>query len=149
MKDFKTKRINNRVNVNLENGEIKSMYNALPISQDAFINLYSIYMASIGVLGYLAKSELSVLTVCWKESNPVNDTAYNYNKINNDTSFKESVRKSAPTLDNKTINNIMASLVKKGYLIKIHKGEFAMNPIYFAKGKITSDTKIELSFTTN
>lgn len=76
--------------------------------------------------------ELKVLICCWKAAY-YPSSATKYNIVYNSPSFKQLCVETGLNTSPASIDNAISALTKAGMLIRLHKGEYALNPRYFIK----------------
>jgi len=128
--------------VDKHTGELLDFNMTKKVSIDEFIMVFFSCMPQIMKL---KGSYLKVLICCWKFSsfNPVSTTAGN--TITNNERFKAYVKTCMPTATDNSIDVAFSALRKKGFLIKMCRGEYMLNPEYFFKGTISQRSRLRFS----
>lgn len=123
-------------------GEILDFYQTKKVSLDEFI---MVFFSCIPKIMELQGSYLKILICCWKFSsfNPLNTTEGNI--VPNNLRFKQYVRSCGINTSDANIDNAFSELRKKGFLIKMCRGEYMLNPEYFFKGTLSQRSKLRFS----
>ena len=142
-KKFVTKVDEQNLKVNKETGELTEIYLRKVIeTQEEFLK---IYINSLDELVKLNNRELQILFIILKRSKYCEEKNKDGNIFYNEHLFKEEVKAVVDKdLKDNIINQYVSSLAKNKLIIRVKRGTFILNPIFFAKGKLTIDTRLHL-----
>ena len=103
-----------------------------------------VFLAESRPLMELTGNILKVLICCWEYStyNPTKEEDGNI--LFNGSGFKEACRNNGLNISGAAIDNAISTLCKKGLLIKIHRGEYQLNPRHFYKGRLANRDKVKI-----
>lgn len=102
-----------------------------------------VYFASHPEMSVLTGVQIKVLMCCWKHSSYNGRLCSEGNIFYNDLMFKEACKKEGLKSSNSVIDNTISQLTKYGFLVKICKGAYYLNPKYFFKGTLSDRTKLQ------
>ena len=142
-KKFVTKVDEQNLKVNKETGELTEIYLRKVIeTQEEFLK---IYINSLDELVKLNNRELQILFIILKRSKYCEEKNKDGNIFYNEHLFKEEVKAVVDKdLKDNIINQYVSSLAKNKLIIRVKRGTFILNPLFFAKGKLTIDTRLHL-----
>lgn len=126
-----------------EHGTLDKMYAKVNVgSQEEFLK---IYLNSLDDLISLDNKMFQILLIVLRRARFIDKEDALGNEFFNNDSFKEEVRKKIdPGYSDNTINKYVSLLAQQHMLLRVNKGSYILNPRYFAKGKITAKTRMEL-----
>lgn len=85
----------------------------------------------------LTGSELKLLLYCWVHASNYGEGNLAGNIIYNNKFFKEKCHKEGLSIANAVIDNTFSKLHRKGFLLKMAKCMYLINPLYAFKGTLT------------
>lgn len=129
-------------NINLvhnQTGEIIDVLHTTVV--DTIDEFGFLYVNNLELMYKLSRLQTNILFYCWKHmSFSQGDDG---NKIYNTKTFKQGIINDGITLNPSSIDVAIHSLVKKGLLIRLGRGEYLMNPKVFFKGRLADKAKLE------
>lgn len=142
-KKFVTHVDEQNLKVNKETGELTEIYLRKVIeTQEEFLK---IYINSLDELVKLNNRELQILFIILKRSKFCEEKNKDGNIFYNEHLFKEEVRSVVDKdIKDNIINQYVSSLARNKLIIRVKRGTFILNPLFFAKGKINTDTRLHL-----
>jgi len=144
MKKYITEKSEDFCLVDKHTGEILDYNQTRRVSLEEFI---MVFCSSYPEIMKLEGQKLKVLMLCWKHSNFTDDGSGRGNLLVNNFLFKEEVRKHIPKMSNENIDACLSILKKKGFLLKVCRGTYELNPKYFFKGRLSKRrSRLKLSF---
>lgn len=102
-------------------------------SEECIMIFFSDYEKILGLTG----TELKLLLFCWAYSIKNIESDIRINIVYNDNFLKEKCHKEGLTATDAVINNTFSRLHRKGFLLKLCRGVYAINPLYAYKGTLT------------
>lgn len=90
----------------------------------------------------LTGTELKLLFFCWFHSSKYNEGIVAGNIIYNDSTLKEKCHKAGLKATGSVIDNTFSKLHRKGFLLKICRGEYMINPLYAFRGSLKERNKL-------
>jgi hypothetical protein len=121
-------------------GEVLEYKQVKKVNVDEFIK---VYLASIPEMFSLPGQQLKILMAIWKVSSFNEMWETEGNIFLNDKDFKMSIRKMGLDLSNATIDTALHNLTKAGFISRIGKGKYMLNPHYFFKGTLSGKSKLK------
>lgn len=140
MESFVTKKSDNYHLINMATGELLEYRETRKVTLSEFM---MVFFTSYKDMFKLTGLEIKVLMCIWAHSSFNNKNSSEGNIIHNDGAFKECCRADGLTASNSNIDNVFSRLSKLGFLIKMCKGTYLLNPKYFFKGTLSDRTKIQ------
>lgn len=104
-----------------------------------------VYLASIPEMFALQGQQLKLLMAIWRLSSFNKAWCEEGNIFLNDQSTKEAIRRMGLCLSDSSIDVALHKIVDNGFLIKMGKGKYLLNPKYFFKGTLSDRSHIRLS----
>lgn len=103
-----------------------------------------VFLTNCSPLMELTGNHLKVLICCWEYAtyNPAKEQQGNI--IYNGPGFKKACKEIGLDVSGATIDNAISTLCKRGLLLKMHRGEYMLNPQYFYKGRLSARNNIKL-----
>lgn len=101
-----------------------------------------VFLENLSKLYELKGMEFKVLLCCWMESCYSGKGVIAGNLVYNDTLFKNKCREKGLKTTNAVFDNAFSILHRKGYLLKISKGLYMVNPLYAFKGTLSDRSKL-------
>lgn len=129
--------------VNKATGELTELYLRKVVeTQEEFLK---VYINSLDELIKLDNRELQILFIILKRSKFCEEKNKDGNIFYNEHLFKEEVRSIVDkSLKDNTINQYVSNLAQYKLILRVKRGTFILNPLFFAKGKLTIDTRLNL-----
>ena len=133
--------------VDKESGEVlRAVTKVVCETQEEFVK---IYLNAIDELVKLDRRMIQILMLCLKEAKFCDEQHVEGNVVYNYAEFKNKCRQlprkpEENELSDDAINTYMSRLASQKLLLRKSRGVFILNPRYFAKGKITPKTRMEL-----
>lgn len=123
-------------------GELSKLYAKINVgSQEEFLK---IYINSIDDLAKIDHTTFQVMLIVLKRAKfSDKDNVYGNEFFNNDN-FKQEVKDKLGFKKDNTVNKYISILAKTKILLRVNKGSYILNPRYFARGKMTAKTRMEL-----
>ena len=141
-KRFRTIVDNNKSILDHTTGELSIYKKIICETPEEFIK---IYLNSIEDLVKLDRRTFQILMVCLREARFCDEKSKEGNVLYNYADFKEKCRKHIDQeLSDNAINMYISRLVSQKLLLRKERGTFILNPLYFAKGIITDETRWQL-----
>ena len=128
--------------VDVHTGELLNYNQTKKIPIEDFI---MVYLASIPEMFSLQGQQLKLLMAIWRLSSFNKAWCEEGNIFLNDQSTKEAIRRMGLTLSDSSIDVALHKITDKGFLIKLGKGKYLLNPKYFFKGTLSDRSHIKLS----
>lgn len=104
-----------------------------------------VYLASIPELFALQGKQLKLLMAIWRLSSFNKAWCEDGNIFLNDQSTKDAIRRLGLDISDTSIDVALHELTTKGFLIKLGRGKYLLNPNYFFKGTLSDRSHIRLS----
>lgn len=141
-KRFRTIIDNNKSILDHTTGELSIYKKIICETPEEFIK---IYLNCIEDLVQLDRRMFQILMVCLREAKFCDEKSKEGNILYNFADFKDKCRKHVDNeLSDKAINMYMSRLASQKLLLRRGRGTFILNPLYFAKGRITDETRWQL-----
>lgn len=128
--------------VDVHTGELLDYNQTKKVPIEDFI---MVYLASIPEMFALQGQQLKLLMAIWRLSSFNKAWCEEGNIFLNDKSTKEAIRRLGLQLSDSSIDVALHNLVDYGFLIKMGKGKYLLNPRYFFKGTLSDRSHIKLS----
>lgn len=127
--------------LDLETGEMTALTQTRVVKQDDFI---MVFLSTIPDFFKLNGSQIKFLMALWKLSSFNVKYTDKGNIVNNNNGTKERIREMGIDLSNPAIDALFSQVCKMGFVIKVCKGEYMLNPTYFFKGMVSDATRMQL-----
>ena len=127
---------------NKETGELSELRTSTVLPLEEFI---MVYLRNIPEMYSLEGNHIKVLMHCWRYCMP--DPYYpDYNIIiPGRKAFKDTLRDSNLNLTDKSVSVYISQLADRGFLIRVDRGIYALNPKFFYKGRTSARSKLMLT----
>lgn len=124
-------------------GELKEFKQVRKIKQDDFI---MVFLSSIPKFYKMEGGQIKMMMSLWKLSSFNAANTKEGNIITNDLYTKTQIRNMGLDISNNTIDLYFHQLTKEGFLVKLCKGKYMLNPKYFFKGTLNDSAKMTITF---
>ena len=104
-----------------------------------------VYLASIPEMFSLQGQQLKLLMAIWRLSSFNKAWCKEGNIFLNDQSTKDAIRQMGLTMSDSSIDVNLHKITEKGFLIKLGKGKYLLNPTYFFKGTLSDRSHVRFS----
>lgn len=128
--------------VDKHTGELRDYYQTKKVPIEEFI---MVYLASIPEMFVLQGQHLKLLMAIWRLSSFNQTLCEDGNIFINDQSTKEAIKRLGLKISNSGIDVAIHKITEKGFLIKMGRGKYLLNPKYFFKGTLSDRSHIKLS----
>jgi len=126
--------------VDKNTGELLDYYITKKLKIEEFI---MVFFASYSEIMKLQGQKVKLLMLCWKFSSFGNSESGNI--LVNNAVFKDNVRKYEPNMTDSAIDAGISTLAKRGFLKRMCKGQYELNPDYFFKGTLSNRSHLKFS----
>ena len=110
-------------------------------TQEEFLK---IYINSIDDLASIDHLTFQVMLIVLKRARFCDKENKDGNEFFNNDNFKKEVKDKLGLKKDNTVNKYVSNLAKAKILLRVNKGSYILNPRYFARGKMTDKTRMEL-----
>lgn len=128
--------------LDVHTGELLKFNQTKKIPIEEFI---MVYLASIPEMFDLQGQQLKLLMAIWRLSSFNKAWCEDGNIFLNDQSTKEAIRRMGLNMSDSNIDVSLHKITEKGFLIKLGKGKYLLNPKYFFKGTLSERSQMRLS----
>ena len=146
MKKFQSEIIPDKHIVDDYTGELKEFVITKVITPQEFI---AFFLRSVPEFVALDGNSMRLFTCCWQISSFNKEYSEEGNVIYTNSIFKQKVRELGVDMNNATIDNYISKLARKGFLIRLCKGSYMLNPNICFKGTIKDASRLQMKVMTS
>lgn len=128
--------------VDVHTGELLDYNQTKKLPIEDFI---MVYLATIPEMFSLQGQQLKLLMAIWRLSSFNKAWCEEGNIFLNDQSTKGAIRRMGLDMSDSSIDVAIHKIMDKGFLIKLSKGKYLLNPKYFFKGTLSDRSHIRIA----